>query len=140
MRPEAVPDGTGRDAAPAPAPAPVPAARAPAAPVAVRGDAFARLMAGQRAVTDREKRIPAANDEPVPAATPRGRAPLDRVGDKMSWDATDGAVVEDDRRRRYEGVWVSASARHVNSAPLSALAPMGRPPVGGKCGPIKEAQ
>ena len=47
MRPEAVPDGTGRDAAPTPAPAPVPAARAPAAPVAVRSDAFARLMAGQ---------------------------------------------------------------------------------------------
>ena len=46
----------------------------------------------------------------------------------MSWDATGGAVVEDDRGRRYEGVWVSASARDVNSAPLPALAPVGRPP------------
>ena len=57
----------------------------------------------------------------------------------MSWDATGGAVVEDDRGRRYEGVWVSASARDVNSAPLPALAPVGRPPAGmawdGKCGP-----
>ena len=60
----------------------------------------------------------------------------------MSWDATGGAVVEDDRGRRYEGVWVSASARDVNSAPLPALAPVGRPPAGmawdGKCGPIKK--
>ena len=64
---------------------------------------------------------------------------LSELGDKMSWDATGGAVVEDDRGRRYEGVWVSASARDVNSAPLPALAPVGRPPAGmawdGKCGP-----